>query len=191
MDSSKKMFMCPCCGKPFYGIEDNKSKKFCSSCQRTEYPYESKYNRKHYEDIARIRYPVDVSIKKMLRSFELLNKYSPRGAHGEERFEEVIEEEPEFRNNPLFNKELYDKRVQRQIDYYKKSNMEMAKRNLYGTPKPKSKPQTKTQPKCPTCGSVNVVKISATSKVAGAALFGLFSKTARSQFKCNDCGYKW
>lgn len=45
--------------------------------------------------------------------------------------------------------------------------------------------------KCPTCSSTNVEKISTTSKVVGAAAFGLFSKTARSQFKCNHCGYKW
>ena len=47
------------------------------------------------------------------------------------------------------------------------------------------------KPKCPTCGSTRVKKISTTSKVAGVAMFGLFSKTARSQFKCEQCGYKW
>ena len=46
-------------------------------------------------------------------------------------------------------------------------------------------------PKCPTCSSTNVKKISSISKVAGAVTFGLFSKTAKSQFKCNNCGYKW
>lgn len=46
-------------------------------------------------------------------------------------------------------------------------------------------------PKCPTCGSTSIQKISATSKIVGASLFGLFSKTAKSQFKCNNCGYKW
>ena len=45
--------------------------------------------------------------------------------------------------------------------------------------------------KCPTCSSTRVKKISTTSKVAGAAMFGLFSKTARSQFECEQCGYKW
>ena len=51
--------------------------------------------------------------------------------------------------------------------------------------------QSSNIPKCPTCGSTNIKKISATSKVVGAGLFGLFSKTARSQFECKDCGYKW
>ncbi len=46
-------------------------------------------------------------------------------------------------------------------------------------------------PKCPTCSSTNVQKISGTAKAVGAVTFGLFSKTARSQFRCNNCGYKW
>lgn len=47
------------------------------------------------------------------------------------------------------------------------------------------------KPKCPTCGSENIKKVSSTAKVAGALTFGLFSKTARSQFCCKNCGYKW
>ncbi len=46
-------------------------------------------------------------------------------------------------------------------------------------------------PKCPTCSSTNIEKISSFDKAAGAVMFGLFSKTARSQFKCKNCGYKW
>ncbi len=45
--------------------------------------------------------------------------------------------------------------------------------------------------KCPTCSSRNVRRISGTARVAGATVFGLFSKTARSQFECRNCGYKW
>lgn len=47
------------------------------------------------------------------------------------------------------------------------------------------------QPKCPTCGSTNIKKISAVSKAGGMFMFGIFSKTAKSQFQCEDCGYKW
>ena len=46
-------------------------------------------------------------------------------------------------------------------------------------------------PKCPTCNSTNIKKISAVSKAGGMFMFGIFSKTAKSQFQCEDCGYKW
>ena len=55
----------------------------------------------------------------------------------------------------------------------------------------KNQQTDQNKPKCPTCNSTNIQKISATSKVVGASLFGLFSKNATSQFKCNNCGYKW
>lgn len=48
-----------------------------------------------------------------------------------------------------------------------------------------------TTVKCPTCNSRDVKRISGTSRAAGAAMFGLFSKTVRSQFECRNCGYKW
>lgn len=47
------------------------------------------------------------------------------------------------------------------------------------------------RPKCPTCQSTDIKKISTARKAVGATLFGLFSKTARSQFECGNCGYKW
>lgn len=47
------------------------------------------------------------------------------------------------------------------------------------------------KPKCPTCGSTNIQKISGASKAIGFVAFGLLNKNARSQFKCNNCGYKW
>lgn len=49
----------------------------------------------------------------------------------------------------------------------------------------------KPQQHCPVCNSTNIQKISVASKAVGAGLFGIFSKTARSQFECKDCGYKF
>lgn len=62
--------------------------------------------------------------------------------------------------------------------------------NGYVVEQKKIRPQL-NNPKCPTCGSTNIEKISATSKAVGAVAFGLFSKTAKSQYKCKNCGYKW
>lgn len=47
------------------------------------------------------------------------------------------------------------------------------------------------QPKCPTCGSTNIKKITATQKASNAVLFGLFGNKRKKQFHCNNCGYEW
>lgn len=46
-------------------------------------------------------------------------------------------------------------------------------------------------PKCPTCNSSDVEKISTTKKVIGGAIFGLFSSDVRNMMHCKNCGYKW
>lgn len=46
-------------------------------------------------------------------------------------------------------------------------------------------------PKCPTCGSTNLKKITATQKASNAVLFGLFGNKRKKQFHCNNCGYEW
>lgn len=51
--------------------------------------------------------------------------------------------------------------------------------------------QQSNQPKCPTCSSTNIKKIPTSSKIGGALMFGILSKTAKSQWVCNNCGYKW
>lgn len=47
-------------------------------------------------------------------------------------------------------------------------------------------------PKCPTCSSIDVEKISFKSKVGAGLLVGVFALGRISKtFKCNSCGYKW
>ena len=46
-------------------------------------------------------------------------------------------------------------------------------------------------PKCPTCGSTKIEKISVGKKLTGGALFGLFSSNVRKTMHCKSCGYKW
>ena len=46
-------------------------------------------------------------------------------------------------------------------------------------------------PKCPTCGSTDIEKISMTKKVFGGAMFGLFSSDIRNTMHCRNCGVKW
>lgn len=63
-----------------------------------------------------------------------------------------------------------------------KSQLEQQKRN---------KSQNNNQPKCPTCGSTNIEKISVTKKAFGGALFGVFSSDVRNTMHCRNCGAKW
>jgi predicted RNA-binding Zn-ribbon protein involved in translation (DUF1610 family) len=50
------------------------------------------------------------------------------------------------------------------------------------------------RPRCPTCNSGNIEKISTAKKAAYVAGFGILApafKKVRSQFQCKNCGYKW
>ena len=58
-------------------------------------------------------------------------------------------------------------------------------------PVPKQNAVEESVPKCPTCQSTNIERIGAVTRGVAAGLFGLFSSTARSQFVCENCGYKW
>lgn len=46
-------------------------------------------------------------------------------------------------------------------------------------------------PKCPTCGSTNVEKISTAKKAVGFAMVGVFSSNLGKTMECKNCGYKW
>lgn len=47
-------------------------------------------------------------------------------------------------------------------------------------------------PKCPTCGSIEVEKISLKSKIGAGLLVGVFALGKISKtFKCNNCKYQW
>lgn len=46
-------------------------------------------------------------------------------------------------------------------------------------------------PKCPTCGSTNIKKISGTKRYVSTGLFGLGSSNVGKTMECNNCHYKW
>lgn len=51
--------------------------------------------------------------------------------------------------------------------------------------------QSNIQPKCITCGSANITKISTASKVGSVAMWGLLSRKVHKQWHCNACGSEW
>lgn len=90
--------------------------------------------------------------------------------------------EEEIIKNPL-----YDSKQDEYLEMLKEKEGE-EKVSLYDI---KLAAKNQCTAKCPTCGSTNVHKISGIKKAVHGYAFGLFSKTARSQFECNNCGYKW
>ena len=46
-------------------------------------------------------------------------------------------------------------------------------------------------PKCPTCQSTNIRKMSGVERGVSIYTFGIFSKKINKTFKCQNCGYTW
>jgi hypothetical protein len=55
----------------------------------------------------------------------------------------------------------------------------------------KIREKNQNAPKCPTCGSKNVSKISTGKKAVGFGIFGVFSSNFGKTMQCKNCGYKW
>lgn len=55
----------------------------------------------------------------------------------------------------------------------------------------KSVASSSNKPKCPTCGSTNIKKISGTKRWLSTGLFGLASSNIGKSMYCQNCGYKW
>lgn len=51
--------------------------------------------------------------------------------------------------------------------------------------------QEDNTPRCPTCKSTNIEKITTLNKVVSIELLGLASNKIGKQFKCKNCGYMW
>ncbi len=73
----------------------------------------------------------------------------------------------------------------------------MVNQHLYGDsseiiqPQTTSFTQTVNVPKCPTCGSTKIKKISGLSKAGSVAMWGIFSRKVHKQWHCDNCGSEW
>ena len=87
-------------------------------------------------------------------------------------------------DNPLYNREA-DMKIR--ADYEK-----IHERNLKATQLREAGIESENIPKCPTCGSTNIHKISGANKVTKGTLFGLFAVGKISKtFQCDNCKYEW
>ena len=49
----------------------------------------------------------------------------------------------------------------------------------------------KNIPKCPTCQSTDIKKVSTASKAGSVFMWGLLSQKVKKQWHCNNCDYEW
>lgn len=63
----------------------------------------------------------------------------------------------------------------------------------YYAENPDKRPKPQPKPKCPTCGTENIRKISDAERGANAFMFGLMGNKRKCQFECinPNCKYKW
>lgn len=92
------------------------------------------------------------------------------------RLEETVREEYVY-NNPLFDKEKYEAREQ--------ADRERIERNKAGLN------PLDNLPKCPTCGSTNLTRLSGVGMITMFGGFGVTDGNAGKTFQCNNCGYRW
>ena len=85
-----------------------------------------------------------------------------------------------LKSSPNFEQECWDRREA--FKEIQKHNDELLEND---------KVKQANVPKCPTCQSANLKKITATSKAMNTAMFGLFGTKRHKTFHCDNCGYEW
>ena len=84
----------------------------------------------------------------------------------------------------LFKEQIYDKNQIR----LNEARARALARGGVGTP---SNYIPLNEPKCPTCGSTLVKRLSALSRGASVAVWGATSNKFNKSFECKNCGYTW
>lgn len=77
------------------------------------------------------------------------------------------------------------------LSEYERLNMEANRATLQKMLNENDNPRQQNTPKCPTCGSTNIEKISAGKKAIGFVAVGVFNSNFGKTMHCKNCGYKW
>ncbi len=173
---------CPDCGFPINtfmkenNIYDINNIFVCPVCAKIYYGSENKY----HPLFLKCKYCNSVLIQtdedeKSIFQLSILKST-------EEEFKNKSIEIAKKYGNNQFDENEYNKR----INEIKSDNTKWLKEY-----ENKQQSQQKNIPKCPTCNSLNIKKISTTDKIINTALFGIFGNKRKKQFHCNNCGYEW
>ena len=87
----------------------------------------------------------------------------------------------ELYNNPHYDNVIAQKSIEIKRHKYDSMSFPSSPSSSYNTPK------------CPTCGSTNIKRISTSAKVADTAMYGILGTKRNQQFECQNpnCKYKW
>ncbi len=185
----KNVIVCPYCGR-ITGFPDSPvgSQEYesmqCSSCKNQmvhiDFSVDEYMKTANYDPVAMSS--SDVSIYS--RASKEMNREEHKKMY-KKILHEIIEPMGKLEKDTMHYKSSLLAAGEMELEEY--NALILSSRQNYSSPI-----QQKTNiPKCPTCGSENIEKISSFDKASGTFLFGLFSKNAKSQFKCKNCGYKW
>lgn len=160
------IYCCIKCGS--WLIHPNKKKTYCLDCRngldgKTATIYEAIYTAQHPKS-----YYQNLSIER----------------YGTSDYWHEIFVEIELSKQPQFSPEKYKLYLQRQTERNERKN------EIISMPK-QPRNDNNNSPKCPICGSTNLEKISDLKRATHWLAFGLFSQTAKSQFRCKKCDYKF
>lgn len=129
--------------------------------------------------------PISFTSKKPIEYYKDL---SIQRYNDDSRWKDIFVEQ-ELSLNSLFDRNKYEYSCQMQME----RDELVAQRDARSTEPIQYTPQPAPplKPKCPTCSSTNIKRISSFKRGVHGLAWGLLSKTARSQFECKNCGYKW
>ena len=160
---------------------------YCPYCLKLYYDNDKEVNADSYNGLNQrhcIGCLKDVTLEQTPHSLDYYKQLSINEYNCDWRYDIFIERD--IINNPCFNQECYNRRIR----YEEKRSQRIVNNMLNSNPKYKGN-NPKHQPKCPVCSSPNIRKISLGKRAVHGTAFGLFSKTARSQWECLNCGNKF
>lgn len=85
--------------------------------------------------------------------------------------------------NPLFDEELYNLRVGKEKRQQETTLNQMRME--------KQQAQKANVPRCPTCGSTNIRRISTLDRAVSVGILGIFSGKIGKNYECLNCKAKW
>lgn len=168
MASEMKYGICPRCGYVNFYVNPSRF-PICESCG--------------YED------PIIMSMEEM-RNFEenlnipetesKSNKVEPVTSTADLQSHEALREKYVY-SSEHFSKKAYNN----MLEYDRKERKRL--QEYWDTAGRSEQPK----PKCPTCGSTDLRKVSVGAKAVSVGLFGIFSQKVKKTWHCNSCGYEW